>query len=158
MLANTPYQNTEIRRAFLFSLYAGLRYCDVVDLKYSNVDYANKIIRFDQNKTTGHSKQSVVIIPLSNTLLKLIGESLSRCSHLYATEPYRMPQGITNVGSPCRDRQAYHAALRPTQLCGQSTRRMSHGYQDRCILVGSQRPQPHRKIYPRRRCPERKGR
>ncbi|HAY31425.1 site-specific integrase [Alistipes sp.] len=74
MLANTSYQNTEVRRAFLFSLYAGLRYCDVVDLKYSNVDYANKIIRFDQNKTTGHSKQSVVIIPLSNTLLKLIGE------------------------------------------------------------------------------------
>lgn len=74
MLANTPYQNTEVRRAFLFSLYAGLRYCDVADLKYSNVDYANKIIRFDQNKTTGHSKQSVVIIPLSNTLLKLIGE------------------------------------------------------------------------------------
>lgn len=73
-LANTPYQNMDVRRAFLFCLYAGLRYCDVVDLKYSNVDYANKTIRFDQNKTTGHSTHSIVTIPLSNTLLKLIGE------------------------------------------------------------------------------------
>lgn len=73
-LANTPYQNSDVRRAFLFCLYAGLRYCDVVDLKYSNVDYANKTIRFDQNKTTGHSTHSIVTIPLSNTLLKLIGE------------------------------------------------------------------------------------
>lgn len=64
----------DVRRAFLFCLYAGLRYCDVVDLKYSNVDYANKTIRFDQNKTTGHSTHSIVTIPLSNTLLKLIGE------------------------------------------------------------------------------------
>ena len=73
-LANTPYQNMDVRRAFLFCMYAGLRYCDVVDLKYSNVDYANKTIRFDQNKTTGHSTHSIVTIPLSNTLLKLIGE------------------------------------------------------------------------------------
>ena len=73
-LANTPYQNTEIRRAFLFCLYAGLRYCDVADLTYGNVDYANKTIKFEQAKTKGHSKNSVVIIPLSQTLLKLIGE------------------------------------------------------------------------------------
>ena len=49
-------------------------------------------------------------------------------------------------------------ALRPAQLRGELARRVSHGYQDRRILVGSQRPQAHRKIYPRRRCPERKGR
>ena len=73
-LANTPYKNKEIQRACLFCLYAGLRYCDVVDLMYSDVDYANKIIKFEQSKTKGHSKSSVVIIPLSSTLLKLIGE------------------------------------------------------------------------------------
>jgi site-specific recombinase XerD len=73
-LAQTPYQNTEVRRACLFCLYAGLRYCDVIDLKYSNVDYSNKRIKFEQVKTKGHSKNSVVIIPLSQTLLHLIGE------------------------------------------------------------------------------------
>ncbi|WP_283685358.1 site-specific integrase [Dysgonomonas sp. Marseille-Q5470] len=74
VLAQTPYQNTEVRRAFLFCLYAGLRYCDVVDLKYSNVDYSGKRIKFEQAKTKGHSKNSIVIIPLSQTLFNLIGE------------------------------------------------------------------------------------
>lgn len=78
LLAQTPYQNTEVRRAFLFCLYAGLRYCDVVDLKYSNVDYSNKRLKFEQAKTKGHSKHSVVIIPLSATLLSLIGEKPSK--------------------------------------------------------------------------------
>jgi integrase len=82
-LAQTPYQNTEVRRAFLFCLYAGLRYCDVIDLKYSNVDYANKRIKFEQLKTKGHSKNSVVIIPLSQTLLNLIGEKLKKDDYIF---------------------------------------------------------------------------
>lgn len=73
-LAQTPYQNTDVTRAFLFCLYAGLRYCDVIDLKYSNVDYSGKRIKFEQAKTKGHSKNSIVIIPLSKTLFNLIGE------------------------------------------------------------------------------------
>lgn len=74
-LAKTSYQNMDIKRAFLFYLYAGLRYCDVVDLKYSNVDYSSKLIKFEQAKTKGHSENSIVIIPLSQTLLSLIGEN-----------------------------------------------------------------------------------
>ena len=82
-LAKTPYQNTEIRRAFLFCLYAGLRYCDVVDLKYSNVDYSSKRIKFEQAKTKGHSKNSIVIIPLSQTLLSLIGDRLEKDNFIF---------------------------------------------------------------------------
>lgn len=74
MLAKTPYQNEEIRRAFLFCLYAGLRFCDVKDLTYTNVDYSAKRIKFEQSKTKGNSSSSIVIIPLSNTLLTLIGD------------------------------------------------------------------------------------
>lgn len=74
LLAKTPYQNEEVRRAFLFCLYAGLRFCDVKDLKYINVDYSAKRIRFEQSKTKGNSSSSIVIIPLSNTLLALIGD------------------------------------------------------------------------------------
>jgi len=74
ILAKTPYQNPEIKRAFLFCLYAGLRYCDVVDLKYSDVDFSNRLLKFEQNKTRGKSQKSIVIIPLSDTLIKLIGE------------------------------------------------------------------------------------
>ncbi|KAA6321739.1 Tyrosine recombinase XerD [termite gut metagenome] len=78
-LISTTYtgQNPEIRRAFIFCLYTGIRFCDVVDLKYSNVDYSNKILRFEQTKTKGHSSKSGVEIPLNNGLLKLIGDILT---------------------------------------------------------------------------------
>ena len=75
-LLATHYQgeNQEIRRAFTLSLYCGLRYCDVKDLKYTNVDTANRLLSFEQNKTKGHSAKSGVTIPLNDGLLKLIGE------------------------------------------------------------------------------------
>lgn len=67
-------QNPNIRRAFIFCLYCGLRFCDVKDLTFKNVDYSNKLLRFEQNKTKGHSANSGVVIPLNDGLLKLIGE------------------------------------------------------------------------------------
>ena len=75
-LISTHYdnENPEIRRAFIFCLYTGIRFCDVQDLKYSNVDYSNKILSFEQNKTKGHSANSGVVIPLNDDLLQLIGE------------------------------------------------------------------------------------
>lgn len=75
-LIDTTYegQNPEIRRAFIFCLYTGLRFCDVVELKYNNVDYSNKLLKFEQAKTKGHSANSGVVIPLNAGLLSLIGE------------------------------------------------------------------------------------
>lgn len=75
-LINTHYdgENTNIRRAFIMCLYCGLRFCDVKDLTFSNVDYSNKLLKFEQNKTKGHSSSSGVIIPLNDGLLRLIGE------------------------------------------------------------------------------------
>lgn len=74
-LAATRYdgQNEEVRRAFLFSLKTGLRFCDVENLTFANVDFANGHLRFEQRKTAGHSKKSGVDIPLNDGLLKLIG-------------------------------------------------------------------------------------
>lgn len=75
-LAATHYtnENPTIRRAFLFCLYTGLRFCDVKDLTFANVDFSNRLLRFEQNKTKGHSVNSGVIIPLDDTHFKLIGE------------------------------------------------------------------------------------
>ena len=75
-LASTHYdnENPNIRRAFLFCLYTGLRFCDVKDLTFTNVDFANRLLKFEQNKTKGHSVNSGVVIPLDETHLKLIGE------------------------------------------------------------------------------------
>lgn len=75
-LAATHYdnENPNIRRAFLFCLYTGLRFCDVKDLTFANVDYSNRLLRFEQNKTKGHSASSGVVIPLTDVHLRLIGE------------------------------------------------------------------------------------
>lgn len=66
-------ENPDIRRAFIFCLYCGLRWCDVKDLTYGNVDFANLVLRFEQSKTKGHSAASGVVIPLNDGLLRLIG-------------------------------------------------------------------------------------
>ena len=67
-------QNPEISRAFIFCLYTGIRYCDLIDLKYKNVDYQNRLLKFEQSKTKGHSATSSVIIPLNDDLISLIGQ------------------------------------------------------------------------------------
>lgn len=67
-------ENPDIRRAFIFCLYCGLRWCDVKDLTFANVDYSNRLLKFEQAKTKGHSTASGVVIPLNDGLLKLIGE------------------------------------------------------------------------------------
>lgn len=76
-LINTTYQgqNPHTRRAFIFTLYTGIRFCDIKDLTFSNVDYSNKTITFNQKKTQGHSSKSWVTIPLNDGLLSLIGKS-----------------------------------------------------------------------------------
>ena len=66
-------ENPNIRRAFIICLYCGLRFCDVKDLTYRNIDYSNKLLKFEQNKTKGHSAASGVIIPLNDSLLSFIG-------------------------------------------------------------------------------------
>lgn len=76
ILINCHYENENpnVRHAFILSLYCGLRFCDVKDLTYKNVDYSNKLLKFEQTKTKGHSANSGVVIPLNDGLLSVIGE------------------------------------------------------------------------------------
>lgn len=86
-------ENPNIRRAFIFCLYCGLRYCDVKDLTFANVDYSNKLLKFEQNKTKGHSANSGVIIPLNDGILSLIGEPISpndRAEAIFPLPSYEM--------------------------------------------------------------------
>lgn len=66
-------QSDTIRDAFIFCLYTGLRFCDVKNLRYSNIDFANKLLKFDQAKTSGHSSASWVMVPLSDGVIDMIG-------------------------------------------------------------------------------------
>lgn len=86
-------QNPEVRRAFIFCLYTGLRYCDVRDLTFANIDYSNRLLKFEQNKTKGHSANSGVVIPLSDSLLSLIGtptKDQTKGSLVFALPCYEM--------------------------------------------------------------------
>lgn len=94
-LINTHYdgENPNIRRAFIMCLYCGLRFCDVKDLTFANVDFSNKLLKFEQNKTKGHSANSGVIIPLNDGLLRLIGkptESQTKDSLIFPLPSYEM--------------------------------------------------------------------
>lgn len=68
-----PGENPDIRRAFIFSLYTGIRFCDVKELRYIDVDYTNSILSFEQAKTSGHSSASRVYMPMRADLLQMIG-------------------------------------------------------------------------------------
>ena len=76
LLAQTHYKGESevIRRAFMFSLFAGVRFCDVKDLTFENVDSGNMEIVFVQSKVKKRSKKSEADIPLNEMLLKLIGK------------------------------------------------------------------------------------
>ena len=69
-----PNESKVIRDAFIFCLNTGLRFCDVKDLTYGNIDEANRVLTFEQNKTKGHSNHSKVTIPISDSVMALIGD------------------------------------------------------------------------------------
>ncbi|HYG37127.1 MAG TPA: tyrosine-type recombinase/integrase [Cytophagales bacterium] len=66
-LASTPCPNSEVKRAFLFCLNTGIRHCDLIQLKWKNVD--KETLRIPQSKT-----QKTVTINLNSNSLYLIGE------------------------------------------------------------------------------------
>ncbi len=69
-----PGENSEIRKAFILSLYTGIRFCDIVDLTYNNVKYSTTTLEFIQSKTKRNSKAAKVAMPLRKDLLKMIGK------------------------------------------------------------------------------------
>lgn len=67
-------ENSNIRRAFLMSLFSGLRFCDIKTITYEAVDYSNKLLKFEQSKTSGYSRSSQVVLPLTDNMLEVIGK------------------------------------------------------------------------------------
>lgn len=51
MLAATPITNNEVKKAFLFSLFTGLRHCDIINLTWQNIDFNNGLLNVVQQKT-----------------------------------------------------------------------------------------------------------
>ena len=76
-------ENPNVRRAFILCLYCGLRFCDVKDLTYKNVDYTNHLLKFEQNKTKGHSAHSGVVIPPKRWIIVIDRRSSRRIGFFY---------------------------------------------------------------------------
>ncbi|MHC1705738.1 MAG: tyrosine-type recombinase/integrase [Tenuifilaceae bacterium] len=73
-LAKTDCGNPELKRAFLFCLNTGIRFCDVIEIRFRNIDLGYKLITFDQVKVTGKSSASIQSIDLNDNAITLIGQ------------------------------------------------------------------------------------
>ena len=69
-LDKTHIGNKEVKDAFIFSCFAGLRYSDIINLKWQNI--VNNKIEFRQQKTGG-----VEYLPLSQTAKKILEKKSS---------------------------------------------------------------------------------
>jgi integrase/recombinase XerD len=69
LLASTPITNNEVKRAFLFSLFTGLRYCDIKNIKWQNIDFKNGLLNIVQQKTS-----ELVTLELHQTALQILGK------------------------------------------------------------------------------------
>jgi len=72
-LAKAHCGNDHVKRAFLFSLNTGLRFCDVKELRWSNVNIKEAKINYIQSKTRHTSKAANHEIDLNSNALKMLG-------------------------------------------------------------------------------------
>lgn len=69
-LVHTPFYNTLLRKAFLFSCFCGLRHCDIVALRWKDIRYeenGNALLHIIQQKT-----KEAISLPLSAEALKYL--------------------------------------------------------------------------------------
>jgi len=85
-LTTYPRQSPDVRRAFLFSLQTGLRFCDVSALTFGSVDYENRCLVVNQSKT-----KKDVVIPLSDGALSLIGKPVAIGEAAKACKVFDLP-------------------------------------------------------------------
>jgi len=69
LLVKTPITNEQVKKAFIFSLFTGLRFSDIINLKWFNIDFNNNILNFTQEKT-----QEQVNLKLHTSALKVLGK------------------------------------------------------------------------------------
>lgn len=68
-LAQTPCSNPEVRKAFIFSLYTGLRWADIKPLQWSSIKDDSKTFRIMQKKTGVPLER-----PIHDYARKILGE------------------------------------------------------------------------------------
>jgi integrase len=74
-LINTPCSNEQIKLAFTFCLYTGLRWADIAQMEWADIQEGKLITRIIQRKT-GHP----VIITLHNTAQKILEQQRAKAA------------------------------------------------------------------------------
>jgi len=96
-IAKTDCENLELKRAFLFSCYTGLRWSDIAKLTWG--DIKNNTIRFRPQKTD----EKFLYIPLNLTAKRLLGEQVDSRNNIFnikysAYENKKLQQWIKDSG------------------------------------------------------------
>jgi site-specific recombinase XerD len=71
LLFRADCPNNEVKRAFLFSCLTGLRYCDIITLKWSEIKETESGLKIDKKQSKTQSK---VNVNLNNDAIILLGE------------------------------------------------------------------------------------
>ena len=92
LLASTPCKVPEIKRAFLFACFSGLRWSDVSRLRHENIDYQSRSLTITQQKVSHSSSCATLSLYICNSGMKIIekgeypqrsGKVFSLPSHTY---------------------------------------------------------------------------
>lgn len=73
-LVLTGCRHKEVKRAFLFACQSGLRWCDICELTFRSIDFAQRRLTLIQKKVAGHSRQAVLHLNLNNNAIRLLEE------------------------------------------------------------------------------------
>lgn len=76
LLTQTHIHNGEVKRAFLFSCYTGLRFCDIKVLNWSNIN--NGKLKVIQSKTS-----RPVIVPLHEIAIEILNECKTKTGLIF---------------------------------------------------------------------------
>ena len=87
-LVQTPCKDAEVKRAFLFACFVGLRLSDVIRLRWKDVDLADASLSIIQKKT-----KERVTISLHETALQLIGHPKSPETQIFAVPLWKNEHG-----------------------------------------------------------------
>jgi integrase len=87
-LVNTPITNTEIKKAFLFSCFTGLRQSDIRNLQWK--DISDNTITISQQKT-----KTALIIPLGKAALNILRSD--KILHLPDVKVFNLPKDRSTI-------------------------------------------------------------
>lgn len=120
-LAQTHCHNPVVKEAFLFACNTGLRWCDIIRLRWEDYDIQHKTLNFVQHKVEGKSTCDTMHQPLNRNaqiILESIRHSTAHGSKQFTTQGQKQHQGQCCQATQQRifDLPTYRTTLRHLDL------------------------------------------